>query len=64
MWLFFSSKKVGVFYLKHWYLQAVPVPLCTLLLIGKIKARHANDVEERLADNPGRRVIDSPQTGF
>lgn len=40
------------------------MPLCTLLFIGKIKARHADDIEERLTDNPRRCVIDSPQTGF
>lgn len=48
----------------HRYLHAIPVPLCTLFLIGKVKARHTNDIKERLPNNPGRRVIDFPQTVF
>lgn len=38
------------------------MPLCTLLLIEKLKARHSYNIEKRLTDHSGRRVVDSPQT--
>lgn len=44
----------------EWYLQAVPVPLHTLLLVGKLKAGNSKDIEKSLTNNPGGCVVDFP----
>lgn len=44
------------------YLHSIPVPVNALLLISELKTRHFHNIEERLPNHSGGRVIHISET--